>query len=169
MNSGPAGSRGEPRPGIESPFCELFRRELAVGLIDFDFAGPNDPPRDLAIAVQHWVPLADPADLLDPPSGWSATSRLAAMLDAYSLSDASMARLLDLVDAYLEQGRLGVLARVEAGQERFIAYWNAGFGDRLQPRSGLVAITTSRTGLGLRSNSSNGIESEATTLAVAWK
>lgn len=110
----------------------VFRGDHAVGLIDFDFAGPNDPLRDLAIAVQHWVPLADPTDLLDPPTGWSATSRLAAMCDSYGLDDRSVGRLLDLVDLYLERGRQGVLARVQAGQERFIAYWNAGLGDRLE-------------------------------------
>jgi hypothetical protein len=39
---------------------------------------------------------------------------------------------LDLVDDYLERGRHGVLPRVEAGQERFVAYWDAGLGDRLE-------------------------------------
>jgi len=39
--------------------------------------------------------------------------------------------VIDLVDTYLERGHEGVRARVEAGQQRFIAYWEAGLGERL--------------------------------------
>jgi thiamine kinase-like enzyme len=103
-----------------------------VALIDFDFAGPNDPLRDLAIAAQHWVPLADPTDMTGLPAGWSPTDRFRAMNEAYRLPPGESGRLLDLVEVYLERGHNGVLARVEAGEERFVAYWHAGLGDRLQ-------------------------------------
>lgn len=109
----------------------VFRGEQAVALIDFDFAGPNDPVRDLAIAAQHWVPLADPTDFVDAPADWEPCDRLAAMAGAYRLPTAELERLLDMVEGYLERGRRGVRARVDAGQERFVAYWEAGLGDRL--------------------------------------
>ncbi len=138
----------------------VFRGDdAAVGLIDFDFAGPNDPMRDLAIAVQHWVPLADPADLIDPPSGWSASFRLAAMCDAYGVDGRAVGRVLDLVDIYLERGRLGVLDRVEAGQEgsSHTGMQDSGTGSSVL-RSGCAPIertcysaereTLNRTGLG---------------------
>ena len=108
----------------------VFRDGYAVALIDFDFAGPNDPLRDLAIAVQHWVPLGDPSDLLGA-SGSSPFERLDATCRAYGLPATRRGRLLDLVDSYLERGRDGVSARVRAGDGRFVAYWAAGLGDRL--------------------------------------
>jgi hypothetical protein len=106
----------------------VFRGEGAVALIDF--AGPNDPVRNLAIAAQHWVPLGDPADVL-APAGWSPSDRLDGMCEAYGLPHTLRARLFDLVEDYLERGRLGVQARVVGGDSRFIAYWEAGLGDRL--------------------------------------
>lgn len=48
-----------------------------------------------------------------------------------ALSPDRLGRLFDLVEMYLERGRQGVQARVDAGQERFIAHWEAGLGDRL--------------------------------------
>ncbi len=109
----------------------VFQGETAMALIDFDFAGPNDPIRDIAIAAQHWVPLADPADLVEAPSIWDPGERLRAMCQTYGLAGTSTPRLLDLVDDYLLRGREGVLARVKAGRPRFVAYWEAGLGDRL--------------------------------------
>lgn len=110
----------------------VFRGGQAVALIDFDFAGPNDPIRDLAIAAQHWVPLGDPIDVIAPsPEEWSPSERLRAICRAYGLPSARRRLLLDLVDNYLERGREGVLSRVRAGDERFVAYWEAGLGDRL--------------------------------------
>lgn len=110
----------------------VFRDQRAVALIDFDFARPNDPLRDLAAAAQHWVPLADPDDFLGESGAWSASRRLMAMCESYGLAPSHIPGVLDLVDSYLERGRRGVLARVQAGQERFIAYWKAGLGDRLE-------------------------------------
>ena len=133
--------RGGFTPGCEwSAVCHndpvvgniVFRGEVAIALIDFDFAGPNEPLRDVAIAAQHWVPLADPADLIGGDARWDPVRRLSAMTDGYQLPHHRRVRLLDLVDDYLEVGRRGVLARVEAGQERFVAFWEAGLGDRLQ-------------------------------------
>ena len=76
---------------------------------------------------------------------WSPTGRLVAMCDSYGVGTQDLDRLFDLVDAYLERGRAGVLARVEAGQERFVAYWNSGLGDRLE--RALVWLREERRGL----------------------
>ena len=41
----------------------VIRDGVAVAFIDFDFAAPNDPLIDIAIAARHWVPFRDPNDL----------------------------------------------------------------------------------------------------------
>ena len=46
-------------------------------------------------------------------------------------SPTDTARLFDAVEAYLARGWEGVAARVEAGQQAFIEYCDAGLGDRL--------------------------------------
>lgn len=108
----------------------VFDGACAKALIDFDFAGPNDPLRDLAIAAQHWVPLGDRNDMLAPLDA-PQPERLRLICDAYGVASRQLSRLLDLVEMYLEHGRRGVLARVAAGEARFVAYWDAGLGDRL--------------------------------------
>jgi thiamine kinase-like enzyme len=131
--------RGGFTPGVEHTIvCHndpvvgnvVFRGEEAVALIDFDFAGPNDPVWDLAIAAQHWVPLGDPADVL-ASAGWSPSDRLDGICEAYGLPDKLRSHLIDLIEDYLERGRLGVQARVRGGDPRFVAYWEAGLGNRL--------------------------------------
>jgi hypothetical protein len=110
----------------------VFRHGLAVALIDFDYSGPSDPIWDVAIAAQHWIPLTDPSDLVELPPGWSPSERLILLARAYGLPDASLPRLLDAVDKYLDRGWWSVKNRVEAGEPAFVAYWEVGLGDRIQ-------------------------------------
>jgi Ser/Thr protein kinase RdoA (MazF antagonist) len=110
----------------------VFREGAAIALLDFDCAGLSDPIWDVAIAAQHWVPLADPVDFVgEARDGWNAAERLLAYCDAYQLSRTQLPRLLDAVAAYLERGLRGVEQRVESGEQAFVDYWRAGLGDRL--------------------------------------
>jgi len=63
----------------------VFDGTVAVGLIDFDLAGPGSAVWDLATAVRCWCPLVDdldvPATLAD-----RRFERLALFLDAYGLA-----------------------------------------------------------------------------------
>jgi hypothetical protein len=110
----------------------VFRDGKAIALLDFDCAGLSDPIWDVAIAAQHWVPLADPVDFVgEPRDRWNAAERLLAYRDAYQLPRTQLPRLLDAVAAYLERGLRGVERRVESGEQAFVDYGRAGLGDRL--------------------------------------
>jgi hypothetical protein len=110
----------------------VFRDGTAIALLDFDYAGLSDPIWDVAIAAQHWVPLADPVDFVgEERDGWNAAERLVAYCDTYRLPRPQLSRLLDAVATYLERGRRGVERRVETGEQAFVDYWKAGLADRL--------------------------------------
>lgn len=66
-----------------TPQNVVVRGGLAVGLIDFDLAGPATAFRDSFNAAMHWVPLRDPVDAW---SGWETLDpfrRLRIFADAY--------------------------------------------------------------------------------------
>lgn len=72
----------------------VFRDGVAVALIDFDLAGPGSAVWDVATAVRLWAPLRPDADIADVRRG-RTLSRLRRFADAYGLSDADRARLVD--------------------------------------------------------------------------
>jgi hypothetical protein len=72
----------------------VFRDGVAVALIDFDLAGPGSALWDVATAVRLWAPLRPDADIADVRRGRTLT-RLRRFADAYGLSDADRARLVD--------------------------------------------------------------------------
>jgi Phosphotransferase enzyme family len=111
----------------------VFHGERAVALLDFDYAGPSDPIWDVAIACQHWVPLADPVDFvkLDGFDTWDAMDRLGAFCDGYGLIGSRLSLLFDAIEVYLQRGLVGVRKRIGAGEPAFVAHWEAGLGDRL--------------------------------------
>jgi len=65
----------------------VFDGAAAVGLIDFDLAGPGSVAWDLATAVRCWCPLVDDADVPVAVAG-RRLQRLALFLDAYGLAAA---------------------------------------------------------------------------------
>ena len=93
----------------------VVRDGRAVAFIDFDFAAPTDPLWDIAIALRHWVPVIDPADLVDGRAGVDQRARLMQYCDAYALDDvSSRARLGALIAAFLDQALVKVRDRAES-------------------------------------------------------
>jgi hypothetical protein len=90
----PAAEPFPPRPVRQDPpelVCHLdvtpqnvvVRGGTAVGLVDFDLAGPSTRLKDSYNTAMHWVPLRDPADLWP---GWEQVDqarRLRIFADAY--------------------------------------------------------------------------------------
>lgn len=64
------------------PANVIFRGGQAVGLIDFDLAGPGSIAFELAVAACFWVPVLDPRDVADARQG-RTYERLAKFLDGY--------------------------------------------------------------------------------------
>ena len=103
----------------------VFRDGEAVALLDFDYAAPGRPHYDLAHFARMCVPLDDDAsaDWL----GWSSpdrVSRLRAVADAYGLDRPQREEWLSMIDRSIEQSKLFVAGKVEAGDPNFTLMWN---------------------------------------------
>jgi hypothetical protein len=68
-----------------NPANIIFRNGAAVGLIDFDLAGPGSVAWELAVAGCFWAPLLDPRDVVDSRHGRGIT-RFRLLLDSYGAS-----------------------------------------------------------------------------------
>lgn len=109
----------------------MFRDGHAVALIDFDFAGPADAPWDIAIAVRHFAPIADPRDIDgEPLDADDIAARVRILSDAYGLDEADLPSIVSAIDVYLERGYRGFKAAVDAGSAAHVELAARGFGDR---------------------------------------
>ncbi|WP_445155649.1 phosphotransferase [Arthrobacter sp. Hor0625] len=76
-----------------TPQNVVVRDDAAVGLIDFDLAGPATALRDSYNAAMHWAPLRDPADAWP---GWEDVDpcrRLRIFADAYGWDEEERCRI----------------------------------------------------------------------------
>lgn len=103
----------------------VYRRGVAVALLDFDFAAPGRPVYDLTQLAKMCVPLDTPEDAarlgrgtLDP------FHRLRIVADSYGLPP-DRAIFVDVIDESLATGGAFVERRVEAGETAFIEMWRA--------------------------------------------
>jgi Ser/Thr protein kinase RdoA (MazF antagonist) len=95
------------------PANVIFRDGSAVGLIDFDLAGPGSVAFDVAVAACFWVPILDPCDVLDARRGRTC-ERLAAFLDGYGAA----APLRAAVVAALPAGTAWIFDIIREAAER---------------------------------------------------
>ncbi|MBK8074129.1 MAG: phosphotransferase [Kineosporiaceae bacterium] len=124
-----------PPAGPESLICHndlcvenvVVRDGRAVGVIDFDFAAPSDPLLDVAIAVRHWVPVRDPADLPEAWRGLDLRSRFGTYCAVHELDDAARARVLDHVVAFLDRALVSMRTRAEQGRPGYVRVWQSGY------------------------------------------
>lgn len=103
----------------------IFDGERAVGLIDFDLAGPSSVAWDLATIARSWCPLVDDVDL---PPGFrhapeSRYDRLAMLLDAYGASRADRVAVARSLVANHDWTYRIVTDAVVAGHPGFREYW----------------------------------------------
>jgi len=79
-----------------TPQNVVVRDGRAVGLIDFDMAGPTTRLDDFVNTATHWVPLRAPGDAWP---GWPAAgqpARLRLLADAYGLTPDQRTRVVDV-------------------------------------------------------------------------
>jgi hypothetical protein len=104
----------------------VFRDEIAVALLDFEFAAPVRRVWDLAAFARMCVPIDDP--LSAERLGWVPSDlpgRLGLVCDAYGLRGDDRLRLLACLDVSIARGGQFVLRHVEAGEQGFIDMWTA--------------------------------------------
>ena len=99
----------------------VFRDGRAIGLLDFDFAAPGRPIRDLAAFARMCVPIDDDVsavrlgfELIDRPV------RLRLVADTYGLDASGRQELLQHFDRSMRRGGAFVQRRADAGDPNFI-------------------------------------------------
>jgi Phosphotransferase enzyme family len=100
----------------------IFAGGVAVGLIDFDLAGPGSAVWDVTCAARLWAPLRDEQDVPEELRGRSL-ERLRLFADAYGLPRAERARLVEAAVHTHERCYRVVRAAVESGHEPFARMW----------------------------------------------
>ena len=108
----------------------VFRDGVAVALLDFDFAAPGHPLDDLASFARMCVPVDD--GVRREQLAWTSIDvgqRLRVVLDAYSASAEERATFVDRLDRSIVLAERFVRARVERGEQNFVAMWDSFGGD----------------------------------------
>ena len=94
----------------------VFRRGVAVALIDFEFAAPGRPEYDLAQLARLCVPIDHEVD--QRRLGWhpaDRASRLRVIADAYGLDRTGRSRLLSCIHDALDQVERAVRGSIANG------------------------------------------------------
>lgn len=134
----PAGA-AEPLPELVAhndvtPQNVVVHDGRAVALIDFDLAGPTTRLEDVVNTATHWVPLRAPADVWP---GWSRTrqpARLRLFADAYGLTAAQRAALVDVAVARADRMWLAMRGAAEHYGGGWARMWDHGVGDLIRRR-----------------------------------
>lgn len=103
----------------------IFSDGLAVGLIDFDLAGPGSAAWDVTCAARLWAPLRDERDVPDELRGRSL-ERLRLFADAYGLARRDRDRLVDATVLAHDRCYRVVRAAVARGHGPFGRMWRDG-------------------------------------------
>jgi hypothetical protein len=100
----------------------VYRNQVAVGLLDFDFAAPGHRLYDLAQFARMNVPLEsdDDAVLLGRTPPFDPSRRLRIVADAYGLPP-GRGEFLDVLAEGIRRGGQFLQRRLDEGNEAFIA------------------------------------------------
>jgi hypothetical protein len=109
----------------------IFSGGVAVGLIDFDLAGPGSPVWDVACAARLWAPLRDERDVPEALHG-RTLERLRLFVDAYGLAREEREHVVDAVVHTHDRCYRVVRAAVEGGHEPFARMWREGGRERAE-------------------------------------
>jgi hypothetical protein len=105
----------------------VVRNGRVVAFIDFDFAAPNDPLLDIAIAARHWVPMRDPVDLDPALRGIDQVRRFGAFSAEHGLDRAQRAAVVAHLGAFLDRALVSMRTRAASGLPAYVAAWEAGY------------------------------------------
>jgi hypothetical protein len=103
----------------------IFSGGDAVGLIDFDLAGPGSAVWDLACAARLWAPLRDERDAPEELRGRSL-ERLRLFVDAYGLPRRERGRIVEMAVHTHDRCYRVERAAGASGHEPFGRMWREG-------------------------------------------
>lgn len=103
----------------------VFASGIAVGLIDFDLAGPGSAVWDVTCAARLWAPLRDERDTPEAVRG-RTLERLRIFVDAYGLSGRDRSRVVDAAVHTHERCYRVVRAALSEGHATFGRMWREG-------------------------------------------
>jgi hypothetical protein len=103
----------------------IFSGGVAVGLIDFDLAGPGSAVWDVACAARLWAPLRDDRDAPEELRGRSL-ERLRIFIDAYGMGRSDRVRVVDAVIHTHERCYRVVRTALDRGHVTFTRMWREG-------------------------------------------
>jgi hypothetical protein len=136
----------DPEPELIShndvtPQNVVVRDGVAVGLVDFDLAGPTSRLVDVYTTAMHWVPLRAPGDLWPAWRDVDQHARLRIIADAYGLAAADRDTLIDLGIARADSSWLRMRAAAEQLGGGWARMWAAGAGDTIRRRQAWLAAS----------------------------
>jgi hypothetical protein len=117
-----------------TPQNVVFRDGRAVGLIDFDLAGPTTRLREVVNTAVHWAPLAAPEDVWQTWQGIDQADRFRVLVDAYGLDDTGRTQLVDLAVAGAQGSWLRMRAAAEQRGGGWARMWDQGVGEVIRRR-----------------------------------
>jgi Ser/Thr protein kinase RdoA (MazF antagonist) len=134
----------DPAPEIVThndvtPQNVVVRDGRAVGLVDFDLAGPASRLLDAYNTAMHWVPLRAPADVWPTWAGVDQAARLRRFADAYGLTRSQREALPDLGIARADVTWLRMKASAETLGGGWARMWAEGVGDMIRRRQTWLA------------------------------
>lgn len=117
-----------------TPQNVVVRDGRAVGLVDFDLAGPTTRLQEVRTTATYWVPLRDPADLWQAWREVDQAGRLRVFADAYGLTPAEREPLVGVGVAHAERAWWRMKGAAEHLGGGWARMWAAGVGDAIARR-----------------------------------
>jgi Ser/Thr protein kinase RdoA (MazF antagonist) len=128
-----------------TPQNVVVRRGRAVGLVDFDMAGPASRLLDVVNTAMWWVPLRHPDDLAPHWRSLDVCARLRLFAGAYGLDRPTRERFVELAIARAAASRHRMRAAAEQLGGGWARMWEEGVGDAIARRE--QWLTTHRAAL----------------------
>jgi Phosphotransferase enzyme family len=117
-----------------TPQNVVVRDGKAVGLIDFDLAGPATRFADAYNTAMHWVPLRPPDDVWPTWRGVDQPARLRLFADAYGWTTAERVSLVGFGVAHAQRSRRRMHAAAEQLGGGWARMWDEGVGEAISRR-----------------------------------